>query len=224
MFCSCARSSLWETAGGGCRLGFAYRLVPMLAAKTGGPADWMCARRDLVAVTCGYGLYRQLSDLGSEYIVVAPSLIPMKAGDRVKTDRRDAGMLAKLHRAGELTSVWVPDDPHKAMQDDPRPHHGGRVLGKARQHLQGFLLRRIYPGKKADGRLPAWLVIVPAPCIASSRVSVAQQVSFRTVAWLLSRLARSRSIARSPPLKPRLADVALPSGVFGPVDRCHGFH
>ena len=54
---------------------------------------------------CGYGLHRQLTELGYDCIVVAPSLIPVKAGDRVKTDRRDAIMLAKLHRAGELTSV-----------------------------------------------------------------------------------------------------------------------
>ena len=66
---------------------------------------------------CGYGLYRQLTGLGHECMVVAPSLIPMKAGDRVKTDRRDALMLAKLHRAGELTAVWVPDDAHEAMRD-----------------------------------------------------------------------------------------------------------
>ena len=58
---------------------------------------------------CGYGLHRQITDLGHEWAVVAPSLIPMKAGDRIKTDRRDAVMLAKLHRAGELTAVWVPD-------------------------------------------------------------------------------------------------------------------
>jgi transposase len=100
---------------------------------------------------CGYGLYRQLSGLGHACVVVAPSLIPTKAGDRVKTDRRDAAMLAKLHRAGELTSVWVPDDAHEAMRDLIRARATAvRVLGKARQHLQGFLLRhgRIYPGKK----------------------------------------------------------------------------
>jgi transposase len=75
----------------------------------------------------------------------------MKAGDRVKTDRRDAVMLAKLHRAGELTAVWVPDEAHEAMRDLVRARATAiRVLGKARQHLQGFLLRhgRIYPGKK----------------------------------------------------------------------------
>jgi transposase len=56
---------------------------------------------------CGYGLHRLLSSYGHDCVVVAPSLIPMKAGDRVKTDRRDALMLAKLHRAGELTPIWI---------------------------------------------------------------------------------------------------------------------
>lgn len=100
---------------------------------------------------CGYGLHRQLVEMGHDCIVVAPSLIPVKAGDRVKTDRRDAMMLAKLHRAGELTSVWVPDAAHEAMRDLVRARATAmRVLGKARQHLQGVLLRhgRIYPGKK----------------------------------------------------------------------------
>ena len=100
---------------------------------------------------CGYGLHRQLVELGHDCIVVAPSLIPVKTGDRVKTDRRDAVMLAKLHRAGELTAVWVPDAAHEAMRDLVRARATAiRVTGKARQHLQGFLLRhgRIYPGKK----------------------------------------------------------------------------
>ena len=100
---------------------------------------------------CGYGPHRQLTELGHDCIVVAPSLIPMKAGDRVKTDRRDAAMLAKLHRAGELTAVWVPDAAHEAMRDLVRARATAmRVLGKARQHLQGFLLRhgRTYAGKK----------------------------------------------------------------------------
>lgn len=113
---------------------------------------------------CGYGLHRQLTELGHECIVVAPSLIPVKAGDRVKTDRRDAVMLAKLHRAGELTSVWVPDDAHEAMRDLIRARATAvRVLGKARQHLQGFLLRhgRIYPGKKGwTGAYRRWLARV----------------------------------------------------------------
>ena len=81
---------------------------------------------------------------------MAPSLISSKPGDRVKTDRRDALSLAKLHRAGELTAVWVPDAAHEAMRDLVRARATAvRVLGKARQHLQGFLLRqgRIYGGR-----------------------------------------------------------------------------
>ena len=101
---------------------------------------------------CGYGLHRMLSGCGHSCVVVAPSLIPMKAGDRVKTDRRDAMMLAKLHRAGELTPIWVPDAAHEAMRDLVRARATAvRVLSKARQHLQGFLLRhdRIYCGVRA---------------------------------------------------------------------------
>lgn len=101
---------------------------------------------------CGYGLHRLLTGCGHSCIVAAPSLIPMKAGDRVKTDRRDAIMLAKLHRAGELTPIWIPDAAHEAMRDLVRARATAvRVLSKARQHLQGFLLRhdRIYRGARA---------------------------------------------------------------------------
>jgi transposase len=100
---------------------------------------------------CGYGLHRFLIGRGHDCIVVAPSLIPMKAGDRIKTDRRDAVMLAKLHRAGELTPVWVPDAAHEAMRDLVRARATAvRGLGKARQHLQGFLLKHglIHAGKR----------------------------------------------------------------------------
>jgi transposase len=62
----------------------------------------------------GYGLYRQIVALGHACTVVAPSLIPRKPGDRVKTNRRDAVSLARLLRAGELTAVWVPDEGHEA--------------------------------------------------------------------------------------------------------------
>jgi len=65
----------------------------------------------------GYGLHRLITTLGYACTVVAPSLIPRKPGDRVKTNRRDAVALAKLLRAGELTPVWVPDETHEAMRD-----------------------------------------------------------------------------------------------------------
>ena len=96
-------------------------------------------------------------------LLVAPSLIPVKAGDRVKTDRRDAVMLAKLHRASELTAVWVPDAEHEAMRDLVWARAKAmRVTSKARQQLQGFLLRhgRIYPGKKGwTGAYWRWLAM-----------------------------------------------------------------
>lgn len=91
---------------------------------------------------CGYGVHRQLVELGHECIVVAPSLIPRRVGDRVKTDRRDAISLAQLHRAGELSAVWVPDAAHEAMRDLVRARLVSvRTLRKSRQHLLSFLLR-----------------------------------------------------------------------------------
>jgi transposase len=91
---------------------------------------------------CGYGIQRQLSAAGHDCIVVAPSLIPKRPGDRVKTDRRDAASLAKLHRAGELTAVWVPDAGHEALRDLVRARLDAvHALRRARQQVSGFLLR-----------------------------------------------------------------------------------
>src|SRR6202162_1123876 len=91
---------------------------------------------------CGYGIQRQLSTAGHGCVVVAPSLIPRKPGERIKTDRRDAINLAKLHRAGELTPVWVPDQAHEASRDLVRARQAPvRPLRQSRQQLSGFLLR-----------------------------------------------------------------------------------
>jgi transposase len=98
----------------------------------------------------GYGLHRWLTDLGQSNIVVAPSLIPKRPGDRVKTNRRDAQNLAKLLRAGDLTAVWVPDEAHEAIRDLVRAREAAvRDLRAKRQQLTSFLLRhsRSYPGK-----------------------------------------------------------------------------
>ena len=62
---------------------------------------------------CGYEVYRLLKETGHDCVVVAPSMIPKKPGERVKTDRRDALKLASLFRSGELTSVWVPERSRK---------------------------------------------------------------------------------------------------------------
>ena len=66
---------------------------------------------------CGYGIYRQLRQMGQHCEVIAPSLIPKKAGDRVKTDRRDSMSLTRLNRAGELSAVWVPHEEQEALRD-----------------------------------------------------------------------------------------------------------
>jgi transposase len=98
----------------------------------------------------GYGLHRQIVSLGHACSVVAPSLIPRRPGERVKTDRRDATSLAALHRAGELTAIWVPDADHEAMRDLSRAREAAvRCLRRARQQLLGFLLRhdRAYSGR-----------------------------------------------------------------------------
>jgi transposase len=97
----------------------------------------------------GYGLYRQVEELGQDCLVVAPALIPRRPGERVKTNRRDAVTLARLHRAGELTGVWVPDPVHEAIRDLVRAREAAMDdLRRKRQQLLSFLLRhsRIYDG------------------------------------------------------------------------------
>ena len=99
------------------------------------------------AGSCGYGVYREIIETGHHCEVVAPSLIPRRTGERVKTDRRDALTLARLHRAGELRAVWVPDEEQEAMRDLTRAREDMKGIElKARQRLGAFLLRhgRVY--------------------------------------------------------------------------------
>jgi transposase len=85
---------------------------------------------------CRYNVQRHLTRLGHRCDVMAPSLIPRKSGERVKTDRRDAMMSAQTLRAGQLTEVWVPDQAHEAMRDLVRLRSQAmRDLRKTRQHL-----------------------------------------------------------------------------------------
>ena len=125
---------------------------------------------------CGYGVHRQLTSLGHRCDVVAPSLIPTKPGDRVKTNRRDATMLARLNRAGELTPVWVPDADHEAMRDLIRLRSVVRqVVTRARQHLQGFLLRH---GRKHE-RGTAWRMAYRRWLSTLAFEHPAQQIAFQ---------------------------------------------
>ncbi len=120
------RSLLRKLGKGGQRLHLAYEAGPL-----------------------GYNLYRLSTGLGHRCDVVAPSLIPRKAGDKVKTDRRDAMMLAQLLRAGQLTEVWIPDEAHEAVRDLVRMRaQAMKDLRKTRQQLHSFLLRhaRVFSG------------------------------------------------------------------------------
>jgi len=109
----------------------------------------------------GYGLYRQVLALGHACTVVAPSLIPRRPGERVKTNRRDAQSLARLLRAGELTAVWVPDETHEAVRDLVRTRAMAvEDYRRKRQHVTSFLLRhgRMYTGQASwKGRHLRWL-------------------------------------------------------------------
>lgn len=126
------------------------KLIERLSARYGGERLlWVYE-----AGPCGYGLYRQLIATGHACEVVAPSLIPKKAGDRRKTDRRDALGLARLARAGELTAVWVPGQEQEAIRDLTRAREDMKGLElKARQRLGAFLLRH---GKVYDQGKSRW--------------------------------------------------------------------
>jgi transposase len=105
---------------------------------------------------CGYGVYWHLAAMGIACTVVAPTLVPVRAGDRVKTDRRDAEKLALCLRAGTLTGVWVPTPEQEALRDLVR----ARVAAKqdqlrARHRLGKFLLRH---GRRPPGTGGAWTV------------------------------------------------------------------
>jgi transposase len=103
---------------------------------------------------CGYVLYWQLIGLGVDCEVIAPTLIPQKIGHRVKTDRLDALKLARCHRAGELTAVWVPDAEHEALRDLIRAREAARGdLRSARHRLSKFLLKH---GIRYDEQTKNW--------------------------------------------------------------------
>lgn len=125
---------------------------------------------------CGYYLYRQLKEKGLACKVVAPSMVPKKSGDRVKTDRRDALNLARLERAGELTAVYVPELEDEAMRDLSRAREAAkRAETQAGHQLQGLLLRH---GLQYSGKTPwskahwLWLADVKLP-------QPAQQIVFQ---------------------------------------------
>ena len=103
---------------------------------------------------CGYVLYWQLTEMGVHCEVVAPTLVPTKSGDRIKTDRRDALKLARSYRSGDLTPVWVPDPEHEALRDLVRAREAAKKDQlRARHRLQKLLLRR---GLRPAEKMKSW--------------------------------------------------------------------
>ena len=117
------------------------KLVEQLSQEYGGEVLLFCYE----AGPCGYGVYRQITAMGHHCQVVAPSLVPQKPGDHVKTDRRDASKLARLLRSGDLTAVWVPGEEQEAMRDLTRARGDFKAQErKARQQLNAYVLRHSY--------------------------------------------------------------------------------
>ena len=125
--------------------------IRKMVVKLGGPKN---LRVCYEAGPTGYVVYWQLTALGVHCDVVAPTLVPVRAGDRVKTDRRDAAKLARSYRSGDLTAVWVPDAAHEALRDLVRAREAAKKDQlRARHRLGKFLLRH---GRRTPDGTRAW--------------------------------------------------------------------
>jgi len=143
-----------EPSGEVCSLGTIANRFESLRklVKKLGPVEQLRACYE--AGPTGYVLYWQLTQLGVDCAVIAPTLVPMKAGDRVKTDRRDAERLARSHRSGDLTAVWVPDEGSEALRDLVRAREAAKQDQlRARHRLSKFLLRS---GRRPETKIKTW--------------------------------------------------------------------
>jgi len=177
---------------------------------------------------CGYWLYRYRRKKDDDCWVVAPSLIPKKAGDRVKTDRRDAGPLARLARSGDLTLVYVPKVEDEAMRDLPRAREDALGDLKAAQfRLKAFLLRHDIRSTGGANWGPAhlrWLSEVVCPTPAQHMVfqeyvravtehterlgRLAQALQEQSKAWRLSPVVEALQALRGVPCTVAVITVA----------------
>lgn len=156
---------------------------------------------------CGYGLQRQLERLGQASCVVAPSRIPKQSGDRIKNDTRDALMLARLLRAGELEPIWVPDETHEAVRDLVRARQAASFdVRKARQRIQSFLLKhgRRFAKKPWGGQHRTWLA-------NQSFNHPSQQIAFTNYLR-----AEAQALARRSELDQQIREV-LPTWTLSPL-------
>lgn len=153
----------------------------------------------------GYELFRLLKSLGHDCMVAAPSLIPKKPGERVKTNRRDALSLARLLRAGELTAVWVPDARHEAMRDLTRAREAAVAdLTSKRQQVLSLLLRqgRRYPGKRT------WTKAYMNWLVSQKLDHAAQRIAFEEM-LLAVREAQERVIRLEQAIRAAVPDWSL---------------
>ena len=167
----------------------------------------------------GYGLYRQLARWGVACVVVAPSLIPTRPGERVKTDRRDALKLARLLRSGDLTAVWVPDAAHEALRDLARARESPkRDLQRARQRLLKLLVRleQAPAGgvRRWTRRYRAWLSGLEVAQPLQQLVLEAAREAVEQAEQRLGRLtAQLQGVAQASPWAPLLGALQCLRGV-----------
>ncbi len=168
---------------------------------------------------CGYVLYRKLTEAGIRCIVVAPSLIPQKPGDRVKTDRRDAGELASLLRSGDLSPVWVPDVEHEGLRDLTRAREAARRdLQRHRNQVSKFLLRLgVYPPdgvKNWSHGYWKWIEALQLPTVAQGLVLREQLQAVRQAEELVGRLeAEIEQAIEKSPLAKTVSELQALKGV-----------
>jgi transposase len=140
---------------------------------------------------CGFVLARRLKELGIACDVVAPSLTPKGAGDKIKTDRRDARMLARLHRAGELTAVHVPDARDEAVRDLCRARTDVvQDLRRCRQQLKAFLLRNGYRYSKKTSWSEAHMRYLRELVLPHAAMKVVLEEYLQSIDSATQRLAR----------------------------------
>jgi transposase len=155
----------------------------------------------------GYVLYWQLATLGVKCEVIAPTLVPTKAGDRVKTDRRDAAKLARSYRSGDLTPIWVPDAAHEALRDLVRTREDAKQdQTRARHRLGKFLLRH---GKRPETTMKSWTVTYmewlerqvhfDQPALEATFLDYVHEVSHQAERIVELEKAIDRAIAAAPP-------------------------
>jgi transposase len=172
-----------------------------------GPPDTLHVAYE--AGPCGYGIYRTLRQWGCRCDVVAPSLIPVRPGVRVKTDRRDAHTLARLLRAGELTPVWVPDAAHEALRDLSRAREDAKETEThAKQRLSAFLLRHGCPFAGRSRRSKAFFAWLDTLCFAEPAQALVLEEY---------RQALTEASARVTRLTQQLATAVAQSPVAAPV-------